>query len=126
MVGEAPNLVSEIALCLFVIIGMILFTLAVFSFAKARAKSISDISHFGHAPSNNNETVGTLSGQPLDNKLTRASNMAYSTNVNHNNNDTNLSSFNKHKSKVVFTRVPSDEHKKISPPLPSTLPHSKV
>ena len=113
MVGAAPNTVSEVVLCLCIIVAMVLFTSAVFVFAKAKTKSISDSSSdFGGNTSQRSsiatgENVGALNGQPIDNKHL-ASNMAYSTNVNNNNNDS-LSSFNKHKSKVIFTMVPSTD-----------------
>ena len=114
MVGSAPNTVSEVVLCLCIIIAMGLFTSAVFVFAKAKTKSITDTStefdgRSHHSSIANHENVGALNGQPIDNKHLASNlqvNLAYSTNVNNNNND-NLSSFNKHKSKVIFTLVPS-------------------
>lgn len=119
MVGTAPNAVSEIVLCVCIIIAISLITIAVFIFAKARTKSIPETNGFVHRPSIANETVGALNGQLVDgNKHPNiTSNMVYSTNVN-NNND-NLSSFNKHKSKVIFTMVPSE------PADDSTNPNSK-
>ena len=109
MVGAAPNTVSEVVLCLCIIVAMLLFTSAVFVFAKAKTKSIASSDFNGRTSHRSsigqNENVGALNGQPIDNKHL-ASNLAYSTNVNNNNNDT-LSSFNKHKSKVIYTMVPS-------------------
>lgn len=108
MVGLAPNMVSEIVLCLCILIGMIFFTSAIFVFAKNKFKP-DQTNDFNHRNSIVNENVGVLNGQPI-NKL--VSNMAFSTNVNHNNNDTNLSSFNKHRSKVIFSPIPTNEDPK--------------
>lgn len=109
MMGAAPNAVSEIVLCVCAIIGMCLFTWAVFIVAKAKTKQIPDVNDFVHRPSITNEmTVGALNGRPNEKFSPNAvSNMALATNVN--NNDNKMASFNKHRSKVIFTRVPSND-----------------
>jgi len=109
MVGAAPNAVSEIVFCVLLIVGLALFTGAVFVFARARTTKLPDLSI-------ENETIAALNGRSVDKHpaSTVGTNLAYSTSLNNNNN--NLSTFDKHNSKVIFTMVPSyDDSQKPKP-----------